>query len=221
MNRSRLLVFASGTKDGGGSGFVKLTEAIRDGVLQADIAAVVSNHERGGVWEKARSLGISFIHFAKPWNAGRYQEIFQMAQASHIALSGWLKMVSGLDPRVTVNIHPGILMDGPGEFGGHGMYGHHVHEAAIKAFQEGRITHSGLSMHFVTEQVDGGPVFFRCHVPITKEDTPDSLAQKVNAQEHRWQSVITNLVVTDQISWDGENPKSLRLPDDYEIDAWV
>lgn len=218
--KPKLLVFASGTKTGGGSGFENLVLASRDGRLGADIVAVVSNHENGGVRERADRLEIFYQHFSAPFTADKYQALVRDTGADYVALSGWLKLVEGLDPRTTFNIHPGLLVDGPGEFGGHGMYGHHVHEAAIRAYQEGRITHSGLSMHFVTKEVDGGPVFFRCHVPIDTEDTPEILAHRVNVNEHTYQPFITNLVVSGLISWDGKDPASLQLPEGYRIDRY-
>jgi phosphoribosylglycinamide formyltransferase-1 len=128
-----------------------------------------------------------------------------------IALSGWLKLVVGLNPGITFNIHPGPLP----EFGGPGMYGHHVHEAVLKAFRAGKITHSAVSMHFVTPEYDKGPVFFRMPVKIEDSDTAESLGHRVNEVEHAWQSHITGLVVSRAIYWDGENPSSLHVPESY------
>jgi len=58
----RLIVFASGTKEGGGSGFEKLVEKKDEGILSAEIVAVVSNHEHGGVRKRAERLKIPFEH---------------------------------------------------------------------------------------------------------------------------------------------------------------
>jgi phosphoribosylglycinamide formyltransferase-1 len=121
----------------------------------AEIIGVVSHIEHGGVRERADRLGIPFIYFPAPHTAERYQEIVK--DADFIALSGWMRLVAGLDPRVTFNIHPGPLP----EFGGKGLYGNFVHEAVLKAYREGRITSSAVSMHFVTPEFDEGPVFFR------------------------------------------------------------
>lgn len=202
----KLLVFASGTKDGGGSGFENLVASTKDGRLDADIVGVVCNHEHGGVQERAKRLNIPFIYFPGPYTAEQYQKLVKETDAHFIALSGWLKLVKGLDPRVTFNIHPGPLP----EFGGPGLYGHHVHEAVLKAFQEGRATHSAVSMHFVTEKIDDGPVFFSHPVAIQPNDTVETLAKRVNEAEHRYQPEITNLVVNGQISWNGSDPKTLR-----------
>lgn len=203
--KKRLLVFSSGSKDGGGSGFENLVIKSREEKLDYEIVAVISNHENGGVREKANKLGIPFIHFEKPYETEKYREIANEWSPDVIALSGWLKLVSGLDPKKTINIHPGPLP----RFGGDGMYGHYVHEAVIEAYKKGEVTHSAVTMHFVTEKYDEGPVFFVCKVAISPEDTAESLAKKLNEMEHKWQPIITSKVANGEISWDGKDPKTL------------
>ena len=223
MSKPSVLVFASGSATGGGSGFEKLVLASRDGTLEADIVAVVSNHANGGVRTRADKLGIPFLHFPKPWSAEAYQRFASESGAAFFALSGWLKLVTGLDPatnfnsRTTFNIHPGPLP----EFGGPGMYGHHVHEEVMAAYRRGEVECSAVSMHFVTEEYDHGPIFFQGKVKINEDDTPDTLGTRVIQAEHRFQPVITNMVVNDLIRWDGIDPNSLHVPSDYFIDCYT
>ena len=207
----RLIVFASGSKDGGGSGFANLIKAQRENMLRYNVVAVVSNHENGGVRKHADTLGVPFLHFPGPFEMAEYKRIVRWFNARFVSLSGWLKHVVGLDSRTCFNIHPCILP----EFGGPGMYGHHVHEAALNAFREGRLEHSAVCMHFVTEQYDRGPVFFQHDVPIMANDSADSLGERVNKSEHRFQPLITDMVVRGMISWDGQNPDSLKVPSRY------
>lgn len=204
--KPRLLVFATGTENGGGSGFENLVNASRDGRLAADVVGVVSNFEEGGVREKADRLGIPFRYFPGPYTADEYGKIVTEFTPDFITLSGWLKLVVGLDPRITFNIHPAPLPD----FGGPGYFGHATHEKVMEAYRAGKITHSAVSMHFVTEKLDDGPVFFSHPVEILPEDTADTLAARVNAQEHRYQPEITDKVVRGEISWDGKDPTTLR-----------
>ena len=207
-----LLVFASGSKDSGGSGFQKLVENSRTGILEAKIVGVVSNHQNGGERQKAENLNIPFKYFENSDTCLQYYRIIvQKYRADFIVLSGWLKKVTGLDPRKTINIHPGPLP----KFGGPGKYGHKVHEAVITAFKNGEITTSAVSMHFVTEECDRGPLFFELPVLIDKHDTPETLAKKVNELEHRYQSWVVNLIVNGEICWDGKNPQSLQTPPWY------
>ena len=223
LNLKKIIVFASGTKDGGGSGFENLVVASHDGRLSGQIVAVVSNHENGGVRERADRLGVKFIYFparkvvdgeiAGPDSntAENYRKLTE--DADLVCLSGWLKLVTGLDPRKTINIHPGPLP----RFGGAGMYGHHVHEAVMEAYRAGtpnavtgeKVTHSAVSMHFVTEKFDEGPLFFSQPVPILPDDTADTLAARVLEAEHKWQPLITDKVLRGEIFWDGQNPETL------------
>lgn len=217
MSAPKLLIFASGTRDGGGSGFENLVINARGGILEAEIAAVVSNHAQGGVRAKAARLEVPFIHFPEPWTAEHYSAIAADAGADYFALSGWLKRVSGLDARRTFNIHPGPL---PG-FGGSGMYGRRVHEAVVRAYRQGKLACSAVTMHFVADEYDqGAPVFFRLHVRIGEDDTAETLAERIGALEHRWQPRITNLVVQGAITWDGLRQESLQCPPGYMIDRY-
>lgn len=197
MNKTqpKVLIFASGSKDGGGSGFQEMVEFTRTDppVLNANIVGVISNHEFGGVRKKADKLGIPFLC----WNAGSlygadgYRRIVEHFKADYVMLSGWLKLVCGLDPARTINIHPGPLPD----FGGPGLYGHHVHEAVMEAYHAGKIRQSAVTMHFVDAQYDHGPVIHQFPVLIREDDTPETLAARVNEKERALQSVILNSVI--------------------------
>lgn len=223
MTKPKILVFASGTAEAGGSGFENLVHASRGGSLDATIVAVVSNHANGGVRARADKLGVPFLHFPKPWTGEAYQNLATESGADFFALSGWLKIITGLDPatrfnsRTVFNIHPGPLP----KFGGPGLYGHHVHEAVISAFKRREITHSAVTMHFVTREYDRGPVFFRCNIKISEEDSPETLSNRVNEQEHLYQPKITSMVVNGLIRWDGVNPNSLEVPTGYSIEHFA
>lgn len=201
MKKKRVLVFASGDEEGGGSGFQELVEFTRtdQAVLDAEIAGVVSNHEWGGVRKKAAILGIPFRHWSGTFDAKGYQNYANDFEADFVMCSGWLKMVHGLDPKRTINIHPGPLP----RFGGKGMFGHHVHEAVITAYRLGEISQSAVTMHFVDEQYDHGPILFQIPVLIRMDDTAETLAKRVNEKERAWQSFVLNQVVQGNIFLEG------------------
>lgn len=212
MVRPRLIIFASGTKEGGGSGFENL---VRSKELDADIVAVVSNHECGGVRERAERLGIPFIYFPGPYDAEHYKAVVENSGAEWVALSGWTKFVNGLDPAKTFNIHPTLLSQLGGRFGGKGMYGHREHAAVQEAFEKGEITETGISMHFVTDTYDRGPIFFEHRIPLRKGMSSEDVQKVVQEAEHEWQPKITNMVVRGEIRWDGKDPATLvRYPAD-------
>jgi phosphoribosylglycinamide formyltransferase-1 len=192
-----ILVFASGTKTGGGSGFETMVKAARTRppILDAWICAVVTNHFGGGVWQKAEGLGVRSAYWGGPYLARGYQNFVKYFNADYVMLSGWLKLAAGLDPARTINIHPGPLP----RFGGPGIYGHHVHEAVMAAYHRGEITHSAVTMHFVDAAYDRGPTLFALPVPIEPGDTPETLAAKVNRAEHEWQPRVLNYVVHGQV----------------------
>ncbi len=215
----KLIVFASGTKEGGGSGFENLVNAAKRGEMHAEIVAVVSNHAHGGVAERAARLGVPFIHFdperrtyffKDQERSGSYADIVRESGAEWVALSGWLKKVEGLDPKRTFNIHPALLSVLDGQFGGSGMYGHRVHEAVADALKKGEIAESGVTMHFVTDAYDRGPIFFEYHVPLLPGDDAAAIGKKVNEAEHAWQPKITDLVLRGDIAWDGSDPKTIQ-----------
>ncbi|OGG49205.1 hypothetical protein A3C18_02180 [Candidatus Kaiserbacteria bacterium RIFCSPHIGHO2_02_FULL_54_11b] len=213
MSKPKLIVFASGTaEDKGGSGFENLVAATKTGVLDADIVAVISNHEHGSVHERADRLGIPFVFFGPDSD---YAKIVADSGAEWVALSGWLKIAKGLDPQKTFNIHPALLSQLDGRFGGHGMYGSRIHEAVAEAFARGEITESGFTMHFVTDELDRGPAFFERRVPLLAGMSPEEIAKAVNVAEHQWQPKITNMVVHGKIRWDGKDSNSLVVPETF------
>lgn len=216
MTQPKIVVFAGGGKEpnSGGSGFANLVKASfggANGPADIDITHVVSNHASGGVSDKARSLGVKFIHFPKPWSAEGYLKIVEETRADLFVCSGWLKKVTGLNPARTINIHPGPLPKTAG------LYGKGVHQAVMEAFSRGELTETEVTMHFVTSEYDKGPPFFRLRIPIQEGDTAKTLQKRVLACEHSWQPRMTAIVAHGRIRWDGTNPDSLEVPPGYRI----
>src|SRR3989344_3200443 len=210
MSKPKLIIFASGTTDSGGTGFENLAEAQKSGGLDADIVAVVSNHEHGAVRDRADKLGVPFVFFASDAD---YKKIVADAGAEWVALSGWFKIVHGLDPQRTFNIHPALLSQLGGRFGGHGMYGAHIHEAVKAAFEAGEISESGFTMHFVTDELDRGPAFFEHRIPLRTGMSTEDIQEAVQAAEHEWQPKTTNMAVHEEMSGDGKDPATLVIPE--------
>ena len=75
-----------------------------------------------------------------------------------------------------INIHPSLLP----KFGGKGMHGNHVHKAVLAAKEE----KSGCTVHYVTEEIDGGEIILQREVPVYAEDTVELLQERVLEQEH-------------------------------------
>jgi phosphoribosylglycinamide formyltransferase-1 len=105
-------------------------------------------------------------------------------------------------------------------FGGPKIYGRYAHELVLAAYRRGEITHSAVTMHFVDAVYDRGPVIFALPVPIEPDDTPETLAARVNRAEHEWQPRVLNYVVHGQVRLAGkevvyetEELKCLLLPE--------
>lgn len=204
--RPTINVWASGTKDGGGSGFENLVKHSRDpkGDLKADIVGVISNIPDGGVYKRAKALGVPFHHFAGPWTPEGHQRIVAKSGGEFNALSGYLRLVRGLPLETTFNIHPGLLThrfsDDTPRYGGRNMHGNFVHEAVKRDMDTGIIQpYSGFTMHFVDDEYDHGPHIFLCWIELRRNMTAEEIGKAVNAAEHRWQPKITNLIVHRQI----------------------
>ncbi len=193
----RILVLASGDKTGGGSGFQEMVERSRTEpkILDAEIVGVASNHEGGGVYQKAQKLSVPFAFFPGSFTSENYQALVTKFNADYVMCSGWLKPVIGLPEKMVINIHPGPLP----HFGGKGMYGHHVHEAVIKAYKKGELTQSAVSMHFVNEEYDRGAGIIQIPVLIRPDDDAETLAARVLKVEHNYQSLILNEIVHGRI----------------------
>jgi phosphoribosylglycinamide formyltransferase-1 len=79
-------------------------------------------------------------------------------------------------PGGIINIHPALLP----KYGGKGLYGHHVHESVI----ENKEKESGITIHYVDELYDHGPIIFQATCELEDRETPETLAQKIHRLEH-------------------------------------
>lgn len=214
--RKKLIVFASGTEQGGGSGFKQLARYAAGGGASYEVCAVVSHHEHGGVRIKADELSIPFEYFPRPHESIGYRDLVTKYRADYAALSGWMRFVEGLDPARTINIHPSLLSFRQGRFGGKGMYGHKVHEAVHEALHKGEldqltngkdgvhaIAHSGFTMHFVTNRYDDpDTTFAEVRVAIDRSMSPDTIQDLVKKAEHMWQPILTDMVTSGKIRYE-------------------
>ena len=144
------------------------------------VELVVSDRKAAGALDRARACGIDAAWLPRERN-DTLAELLARHAITHIALAGYLRLVpadvvASFRGRL-LNVHPALLP----AFGGPGMYGHHVHEAVLAA--GARL--SGPTVHFVSEHFDEGTIIAQWPVPVRTDDTPDSLAARVLAAEHR------------------------------------
>jgi phosphoribosylglycinamide formyltransferase-1 len=178
MRRKRVGVLISGR----GSNMAALVDAARHAAYPAEIVSVVSNRPEAAGLDYARSRGIAAA--AIDHRAYATREAFDAALNAHlqserldlIACAGFMRIMTPvlLAPWAgrMINIHPSLLP----------LYkGLHTHERALA---NGDREH-GCTVHYVTEELDGGDIIMQARVPILPGDTAETLAARVLVEEHK------------------------------------
>lgn len=183
MSKTRIAVLCSG----GGTNLQALIDAVHAGRIDGEIVLVLANASKAYALERARQNGIEAVFVSKK-NAGSVDAYndqllshLQRVNADLVVLAGYLpivgeQIVRAYEHRI-INIHPALIPS----FCGVGMYGHHVHEAVIRA----GVKISGATTHFVDEQVDHGGIIMQRSVPVLEGDDADTLAARVLTVEHQ------------------------------------
>jgi formyltetrahydrofolate-dependent phosphoribosylglycinamide formyltransferase len=177
MARHRLGILISGR----GSNMAALVEAARAPDCPYEVALVASDKPEASGLAWARERGVAtFAHSPRGIPKAEYEaaidSALRLARVEAIALAGYMRLLS--DDFVArwrgriVNIHPSLLPR---------YKGLDTHARAIAAGD----SHGGASVHIVTEALDGGEVLGQARVEILPGDTPESLAERVLAEEHR------------------------------------
>jgi formyltetrahydrofolate-dependent phosphoribosylglycinamide formyltransferase len=174
----RLAVLLSGS----GRTLQNLIDRIGAGELSARIVLVISNKADAYGLMRAEEADIPTAivtksDFPGPAFSERIFTLFRKARTDLVCLAGFLQLLQIPDDfsgRV-LNIHPALLPD----FGGQGMYGHHVHEAVLKS----GVKESGCTVHLADNEYDRGTILVQKRVPVVHGDTPDTLADRVFAAE--------------------------------------
>jgi phosphoribosylglycinamide formyltransferase 1 len=188
---------------GYGSNLQALLDAAAAGRLNADFRLVASDRADAYGLERARRAGIPAAALPpgscpdrQSWNdaLGR---LLHDSGASLVVLAGFMRV---LGPGIVrdwegrmLNIHPSLLPR---------YRGLHTHRRALEA---GDRMH-GTSIHYVTDELDGGPVILQARVPILPGDDEDRLMQRVQAREHEVYPFVVEWVAAGRLSWQDEAP---------------
>ncbi|MBU1377949.1 MAG: phosphoribosylglycinamide formyltransferase [Alphaproteobacteria bacterium] len=168
---------------GNGSSAETMVNAIAAGALAARACLVVSNKRTAPALAWAEARGVPALAIPTIGDPDTADQTLADAMTAHgvelIVLSGYLRRLgpvtlSRYAGRI-VNIHPGPLP----RFGGDGMYGARVHQAVLAA----GLTESAIVIHLVDEEYDHGPELARRAVPVSANDTPETLEARVKAAE--------------------------------------
>ncbi|EDP59122.1 phosphoribosylglycinamide formyltransferase [Vibrio sp. AND4] len=182
---------------GNGSNLQAILEACEDSMPNAQVAAVFSNKADAYGLERAKQFGAN-SHFVDPkafesredFDAELMKQIDEY-QPAVIVLAGYMRILSGAFVShymgKMINIHPSLLPKYPGL---------HTHQRAIDAGDK----EHGTSVHFVTEELDGGPVVLQAKVPVFEDDDISSLAARVQTQEHKIYPMVTKWLVDERLT---------------------
>jgi phosphoribosylglycinamide formyltransferase-1 len=193
----QIAIFASGA----GSNAKKIIEyfasslsARRGAGGEASVSLIACNRPEAGVLKIAEENNIPtlLIDKEKFFRGNGYVDELKNAGIDLVVLAGFLwKLPACLVrayPRKMVNIHPALLP----KYGGKGMYGHFVHEAVLANKEK----ESGISIHYVDEVYDNGQIILQATCMIDDNETPETLAKKVQVLEHRHFPPVVALLAT-------------------------
>jgi phosphoribosylglycinamide formyltransferase-1 len=174
----RIVIFASGE----GTNTQHLIDYFKGGEVQ--IALIVCNNPKANVLNRAKNSGISSLLINKEefYNSEKVLKRLLEEKIDLIVCAGFLWKIPDnilhAFPNKIVNIHPALLP----KFGGKGMFGMNVHKAVIESGEK----ESGITIHYVNENYDEGKIIFQAKCELKKEDTPQTVAQKVQDLEHTY-----------------------------------
>lgn len=173
---------------GGGTNLQALIDAEKRGeIVNGKITCVISSKPGVYALERAEKNGIPTVVIARSeykdiasYTAAVTKEL-QERKADLVVYAGFMTILDSqivkAFPGKMMNVHPALIPS----FCGKGFYGLHVHEAVL----ESGVKLTGATVHFVTEECDGGPIIMQKAVPVLKGDTPEILQKRV-MQECEW-----------------------------------
>lgn len=190
MNRKKIAVFASGS----GTNAQNIIRYF-SGNERIKVDSVWSNKPDAYALTRAAALGIDTFIF----NRKQFYETEEVVQKLEnrgidlIVLAGflWLIPQNLIDNFQVINIHPALLP----KYGGKGMYGLKVHQAVV----DNREKETGISIHFVNPEYDGGKLIFQAKCPVLPADTPEIVAQKVHELEYKYFPVVIEQLLQGKI----------------------
>ena len=187
VSKKRVAVLISGR----GSNMEALERACRDADYPAQIVGVISNKADAKGLEYAAAHGIAALaipHKNYPTREAHdaaMHEALKALQPDFIACAGYMRIMTPGFVKMwegkMLNIHPSLLPD---------FKGTHTHERALEA----GVKEHGCSVHFVTAELDDGPVIAQARVPVLDGDTPETLAARVLVEEHKLYPMALRMV---------------------------
>jgi phosphoribosylglycinamide formyltransferase-1 len=195
----RIAVLLSGS----GTSLENLFERIEEGHVPGRVVVVVASKADAGGLERARRRGVPAVAVPRREHAdvGEFNDAIHAVLAEHdpdlVLLLGFLSPFEtrGRFDGRTLNVHPALIP----AFSGRGYYGRRVHEAVLAA----GVKVSGATVHLVDGEYDHGPIVLQEAVPVRDDDTPESLAERVQAAERRLVPEAVRLLAAGRVKVEG------------------
>jgi formyltetrahydrofolate-dependent phosphoribosylglycinamide formyltransferase len=199
MKHLRVAVLLSGM----GTSLENLCECADAGTLPAEVVLVIASKAGAGGLERARRRGIRAVAIPRRDHpdVDDFNDAIHAELARHeidlVALLGFLSpfQTRGRFEGRVLNVHPALIP----AFCGKGFYGQRVHEAVLEAGAKV----SGATVHFADDHYDRGPIILQEAVPVLEDDTPDTLAARVQAAERRLVPEAIRLFAEGRLSVEG------------------
>ncbi|MHC5374670.1 phosphoribosylglycinamide formyltransferase [Enterococcus sp. LJL120] len=190
MTRPKVAVLASGN----GSNFQVLAEAFQKGSIAGELVLLFSDQPKAYVLERSQQLGIEARSFSPKKFASKkaYEvtllQLLMDKEIDLILLAGYMRIIGDTllkaYPNRIINIHPSLLPDFPGL---HGIQ---------DAFEAG-VTETGVTIHYIDDGVDTGPIIAQGKVTVSEDDTLESLEEKIHALEHQLYPQVVAKVIAE------------------------
>ena len=188
-NTKNIAIFASGS----GTNAEQIISHFK-GSSSGRVKILCSNKTDAYALVRAEKHNIPTCIFSRDefYKSDKVVELLKDEKIDLIVLAGFLWLVPlnliRAFPDKIINIHPALLP----KYGGKGMYGIHVHQAVIDSGD----AESGISIHYVNEKYDEGKIIFQARCIIDRDDTPETLAEKIHQLEYEYfPKVIEELTI--------------------------
>ena len=191
MPDNNIIIFASGA----GSNAHEIINYFKKN-KQTKITLIVCNNPKAGVLQIAANEQIPVLLIQRDqFKQTGYLSEIEKYDPKLIVLAGFLWMIPEVlvnrFPEKIINIHPALLP----AYGGKGMYGSAVHKAVVESNEK----ESGITIHYVDDKYDHGRTIFQAKCALDENETPESLAKKIHALEHKYYPVVIERVLNDNI----------------------
>ena len=198
---------------GGGTNLQALIDAQGRGeIIGGEITAVISSDPTAFALERAKKAGIpGYVISRKDYSTSQSMTValvekLQSLNIDLVVLAGFMTILTSemvqAYPNAILNIHPALIPS----FAGPGCYGLHVHEKAL----EYGVKISGATVHFVSEECDGGPIVIQKAVDVLPDDTPEVLQKRIMEQcEWKILPLAVSLFCQDKLAVEGRTVRIL------------